>query len=93
MPDTSGKFCFTRATPTYTRTHVQDFFFSFSFLAAALTFFTRFSSDYSIKVVSKAFEGKNTINRQRLVYKCIWEEMQTDKVHAVQAIETKTPDE
>mmetsp|Transcript_13782 Transcript_13782/g.22543 ORF Transcript_13782/g.22543 Transcript_13782/m.22543 type:complete len:158 (-) Transcript_13782:1388-1861(-) len=47
----------------------------------------------SIKVVSQAFEGKSAINRQRLVYKCIWEEMQTDQVHAVQAIDTKTPDE
>jgi hypothetical protein len=36
----------------------------------------------SIKVVAKAFEGKNAINRQRMVFKCIWEEMQTDKVSA-----------
>ena len=47
----------------------------------------------SIRVVSKAFEGKNAINRQRLVYKCIWEEMQSERVHAVQGIETKTPEE
>ena len=44
-------------------------------------------------MVSAAFEGKNAINRQRLVYKCIWEEMQSERVHAVQGIETKTPAE
>jgi acid stress-induced BolA-like protein IbaG/YrbA len=44
-------------------------------------------------VVSAAFEGKSPINRQRLVYKCIWEEMQSERVHAVQGIETKTPAE
>ena len=47
----------------------------------------------SIRVVSEAFEGKSPINRQRLVYKCIWEEMQSERVHAVQGIETKTPAE
>lgn len=47
----------------------------------------------NIRVVSAAFEGKNAINRQRLVYKCIWEEMQSERVHAVQGIETKTPAE
>ena len=46
-----------------------------------------------IQVVANAFEGKNAINRQRMVYKCIWEEMQTDKVHAVQTYVTKTPAE
>jgi len=46
----------------------------------------------SINVVSSLFEGKNAINRQRLVYKCIWEEMQ-EKVHAVQGIQTLTPGE
>ena len=46
-----------------------------------------------IQVMANAFEGKNAINRQRMVYKCIWEEMQTDKVHAVQTCVTKTPAE
>ena len=46
-----------------------------------------------IQVVANAFEGKNPVNRQRMVYKCIWEEMQTDRVHAVQRCETKTPAE
>ena len=47
----------------------------------------------NIRVVSAAFEGKNAINRRSLVYKCIWEEMQSERVHAVQGIETKTPAE
>ena len=50
-------------------------------------------SHFNLTVVSAAFEGKNAINRQRLVYKCIWEEMQSERVHAVQGIETKTPAE
>jgi stress-induced morphogen len=46
----------------------------------------------SIKVVSQAFEGKSSVNRQRMVYKCIWMELQ-DQVHAVNEMVTMTPDE
>jgi len=46
----------------------------------------------SIKVVSKMFEGKSSVNRQRMVYKCIWMELQ-DQVHAVNEMVTLTPDE
>jgi len=46
----------------------------------------------SIDVVSKAFEGKSAVNRQRMVYKAIWEELQST-VHAVDQMTTKTPDE
>ncbi|TVU11256.1 hypothetical protein EJB05_44829 [Eragrostis curvula] len=46
----------------------------------------------SIDVVSKAFEGKSAVNRQRMVYKVIWEELQST-VHAVDQMTTKTPDE
>ncbi|KDD76678.1 hypothetical protein H632_c141p3 [Helicosporidium sp. ATCC 50920] len=42
-----------------------------------------------IEVVSDAFEGKSAVNRQRMVYKAIWEELQ-DTVHAVDAMTTKT---
>ncbi len=35
-----------------------------------------------IVVVSNQFEGQNSVNRQRMVYKAIWEELQ-DVVHAV----------
>jgi len=45
-----------------------------------------------IDVVSKAFEGKSAVNRQRMVYKAIWEELQST-VHAVDEMTTKTPDE
>ncbi|KAI8465186.1 MAG: hypothetical protein J3K34DRAFT_388054 [Monoraphidium minutum] len=46
----------------------------------------------SIDVVAAAFEGKNSVARQRLVYKAIWLELQ-DAVHAVDAMSTKTPEE
>ncbi|KAK3132374.1 hypothetical protein QOZ80_6AG0520420 [Eleusine coracana subsp. coracana] len=45
-----------------------------------------------IDVVSKAFEGKSAVNRQRMVYKVIWEELQST-VHAVDQMTTKTPAE
>uniref|UniRef100_A0A0E0E214 BolA protein n=1 Tax=Oryza meridionalis TaxID=40149 RepID=A0A0E0E214_9ORYZ len=46
----------------------------------------------SIDVVSKVFEGKSAVNRQRMVYKAIWEELQST-VHAVDQMTTKTPSE
>ncbi|GBF98195.1 hypothetical protein Rsub_10695 [Raphidocelis subcapitata] len=46
----------------------------------------------SIDVVAAAFEGKNSVARQRLVYKAIWLELQ-ETVHAVDAMTTKTPEE
>lgn len=46
----------------------------------------------SIDVVSPVFEGKNSVARQRLVYKAIWQELQ-DVVHAVDAMTCKTPTE
>eukprot|EP00793_Prasinoderma_coloniale_P006136 PRCOL_00004611-RA len=46
----------------------------------------------SIDVVSTMFEGKNSVQRQRLVYKAIWQEMQ-ETVHAVDAMTCKTPEE
>ncbi|CAJ2673967.1 protein BOLA4, chloroplastic/mitochondrial [Trifolium pratense] len=46
----------------------------------------------SIDVVSTAFEGQSAVNRQRMVYKAIWEELQS-AVHAVDQMTTKTPDE
>ncbi|PSC76578.1 chloroplastic mitochondrial [Micractinium conductrix] len=45
-----------------------------------------------IVVVSKEFEGKSAVNRQRMVYKAIWEELQ-ETVHAVDAMVTRTPEE
>ncbi|EPS58342.1 hypothetical protein M569_16474, partial [Genlisea aurea] len=46
----------------------------------------------SIEVISAAFEGKSAVNRQRMVYKAIWEELQ-DRVHAVDTMITFTPSE
>ena len=46
----------------------------------------------SIVVVSSAFEGVSAVNRQRMVYKAIWEELQST-VHAVDQMTTKTPAE
>ncbi|KAK9120313.1 hypothetical protein Syun_017930 [Stephania yunnanensis] len=45
-----------------------------------------------IDVVSSAFEGASAVNRQRMVYKAIWEELQTT-VHAVDQMTTRTPAE
>ncbi|PON45763.1 BolA-like [Parasponia andersonii] len=45
-----------------------------------------------IDVVSSAFEGQSAVNRQRMVYKAIWEELQST-VHAVDQMTTKTPNE
>lgn len=46
----------------------------------------------SIDVVSASFEGQSAVNRQRTVYKAIWEELQTT-VHAVDQMTTRTPAE
>eukprot|EP00878_Enallax_costatus_P005496 GHUV01005768.1.p1 GENE.GHUV01005768.1~~GHUV01005768.1.p1 ORF type:complete len:151 (+),score=30.54 GHUV01005768.1:117-569(+) len=46
----------------------------------------------NINVISSAFEGKSSVQRQRMVYKAIWLELQ-DAVHAVDAMTTKTPPE
>ncbi|KAK6926223.1 BolA protein [Dillenia turbinata] len=46
----------------------------------------------SIDVVSSAFEGQSAVNRQRMVYKAIWEELQST-VHAVDQMTTRTPTE
>ncbi|KAK3005914.1 hypothetical protein RJ639_016012 [Escallonia herrerae] len=45
-----------------------------------------------IDVISSAFEGQSAVNRQRMVYKAIWEELQ-NTVHAVDQMTTKTPSE
>jgi len=45
-----------------------------------------------IDVRSALFEGKSAVQRQRLVYKAIWEELQ-EAVHAVDAMTTRAPGE
>lgn len=49
-------------------------------------------SHISVEVVSRMFEGKRAVQRQQLVYKAIWEELQ-GPVHAVDNMICKTPDE
>jgi BolA family transcriptional regulator, general stress-responsive regulator len=48
-------------------------------------------SHFRVKLVSAAFRGKNRIERQRLVYQALAEEMESD-IHAL-ALVTKTPEE
>ena len=51
-------------------------------------------SHIAVEVVSKEFEGQRTAQRQRLVYKAIWDEMADGgAVHAVDQIIAKTPEE
>ncbi len=49
-------------------------------------------SHISIEVVSSLFEGKRPVQRQQLVYKALWDELQ-GPVHAVDAMICKTPQE
>mmetsp|Transcript_18402 Transcript_18402/g.22842 ORF Transcript_18402/g.22842 Transcript_18402/m.22842 type:complete len:136 (+) Transcript_18402:84-491(+) len=49
-------------------------------------------SHISIQVTSPLFEGKRPVQRQQLVYKAIWEELQ-GAVHAVDSMVCKTPSE
>jgi stress-induced morphogen len=49
-------------------------------------------SHISIQVVSDKFTGKRAVQRQQMVYKAIWEEMQ-GAVHAVDEMVCKTPAE
>ena len=47
-----------------------------------------------VEIVSAAFEGKNAVMRQRLVYKALWDEMSTGgSLHAVDRINAMTPTE
>lgn len=46
----------------------------------------------SIEVVSSLFDGKSQMQRQRMVYKAIWMELQ-ETVHAVDSMVTLTPSE
>ena len=46
----------------------------------------------SIDVVSPMFEGKSAVDRQRMVYKAIWQELQ-ETVHAVDSMTTRAPSE
>ena len=49
-------------------------------------------SHVALRVISTAFEGKNRVQRQQLVYKAIWEELQ-GPIHAVDELVCRTPAE
>jgi acid stress-induced BolA-like protein IbaG/YrbA len=49
-------------------------------------------SHIAIEVISSMFEGKRPVQRQQLVYKALWEELQ-GPVHAVDSMICKTPNE
>mmetsp|Transcript_19254 Transcript_19254/g.29205 ORF Transcript_19254/g.29205 Transcript_19254/m.29205 type:complete len:179 (-) Transcript_19254:70-606(-) len=49
-------------------------------------------SHIAIEVTSALFEGKRPVQRQQLVYKALWEELQ-GAVHAVDSMVCKTPAE
>jgi len=51
----------------------------------------RGESHFRVRVVAAAFEGRSRVDRQRLVYRLLAEEMR-DRVHAL-ALTTLTPDE
>ncbi len=48
---------------------------------------------FTIEVISEQFEGKNTLQRQRMVYKAVWDLMAGDNapLHAVDSMVCKTP--
>ncbi|GMI33298.1 hypothetical protein TrRE_jg11331 [Triparma retinervis] len=50
-------------------------------------------SHCAVEVVSSSFEGLNTLKRQRLVYKALWELMDSGRIHAVDNMTCKTPGE
>lgn len=45
---------------------------------------TGMSDHYRIKVLSKAFTGKNPLDRHRMVYDAVGPAMQTGRLHAVE---------
>lgn len=49
-------------------------------------------SHISIQVVATAFQGKRPVQRQQMVYKALWEELQ-GPVHAVDSMVCQTPEE
>ena len=50
-------------------------------------------SHISVYIVSDKFEGKRSMQRQQLVFKAIWDEMQSGAIHAVDNMVAKTPAE
>ena len=64
----------------------------YKFLALKLIQFFVNNVQIQIVCIATIFEGKTSVQRQRLVYKAIWDEM-SGPVHAVDSIIAKTPTE
>lgn len=49
---------------------------------------------FTIEVISESFRGKNIVQKQRMVYKAIWDLMAGDQapVHAVDQLSCKLPE-
>ncbi|KAF6001935.1 hypothetical protein F1559_001763 [Cyanidiococcus yangmingshanensis] len=47
----------------------------------------------NIRVVGECFQGKRLVARHQMVYRAIWKEMDAGVVHAVDSLETLTPEE
>lgn len=50
-------------------------------------------SHITVEVYSDKFDGKRLVQRQQLVYKALWEELDSNAVHAVDSMVCKTPAE
>ncbi|MCA9470669.1 MAG: BolA family transcriptional regulator [Nitrospira sp.] len=47
---------------------------------------------FNVEVVSGMFEGKNLLDRHRMIYQALDEPMKDGRIHAVE-LQAKTPDE
>ncbi len=47
---------------------------------------------YQVQIVSELFQGKNRLDRQRLVYQALNEPMKDGRIHALE-IKAQTPEE
>ena len=85
---------------TYSLTHLFLFILTHSFVLSFRIVVTGHNDDpngshIQITCISNEFKGKTIVQRQRLIYKAIWDEMSgpTAPVHAVDSIIAKTPEE
>jgi stress-induced morphogen len=59
---------------------------------ATITDRTGTRDHFSIRVVSAAFEGKNLLDRNRLIYRALREPIADGRIHATE-LKAQTPDE
>ncbi|MBI5197105.1 MAG: BolA family transcriptional regulator [Nitrospirae bacterium] len=46
-----------------------------------------------VRIVSQAFDGKNLLDRRRLIYQALDEPLKDGRIHALEIKEAQTPDE